>query len=550
MCDVPVAETLSVEFKSDQKTISDSVIIDEVVALANTDGGELYIGVEDDGRVTGAQPQHRDAVKMMANVANRTVPPVSVRTALIGGDLPVMRIEVPRSRSIVATSAGRILRRVLKADGTPECRPMFPYEIATRLSDLTRLDYSAQPVLDATREDFDPLERERLRGIVRTYNSSDKSLLELSDGELEKALRLTVREGGEDVPTLTGMLLLGKREALSRCVPTAEAVFQVLSGTNVKVNTSFKEPLLYTIEQISNAIEAWNPVSEVTMGLFSDPVPAFDRRAIREALVNAFGHRDYSMLGRVRVVIEDAGLTISNPGGFVEGISVDNLLTAEPHGRNPCLMDALKRVGLAERTGRGIDRIYEGSLAYGRPLPDYSESNSTMVRLVLTRSEPDESFVRLLAEESQRRSSPLSIQSLLVLDVLKRYKRLTLDEMAEQVDVQRALLRQTVEDLCEAGLVEAVGSAKRSYLLSSKVYRSAGHEKEYVRQADIDRIRFPELIHKLAMEQGRVTTSDVSELLHIESDKAYYEIKKLVKEGRLKKAKNGPDAYYVPIAKG
>lgn len=63
------------------------------------------------------------------------------------------------------------------------------------------------------------------------------------------------------------------------------------------------------------------------------------------------------MMGSVRVQINDEGLTISNPGGFVEGITLNNLLTAEPYGRNPLLSDALKRIGLAERTGRGIDRI-------------------------------------------------------------------------------------------------------------------------------------------------------------------------------------------------
>ena len=55
------------------------------------------------------------------------------------------------------------------------------------------------------------------------------------------------------------------------------------------------------------------------------------------------------------MAIEDDGLTISNPGGFIEGINADNLLDAEPHGRNPVLADAMKRIGLAERTGRGID---------------------------------------------------------------------------------------------------------------------------------------------------------------------------------------------------
>ena len=64
------------------------------------------------------------------------------------------------------------------------------------------------------------------------------------------------------------------------------------------------------------------------------------------------------MMGRIRVLIDDYGLTISNPGGFIEGVTLDNLLEIDPHGRNTALADALKRIGLAERTGRG-DRLVE-----------------------------------------------------------------------------------------------------------------------------------------------------------------------------------------------
>ena len=125
------------------------------------------------------------------------------------------------------------------------------------------------------------------------------------------------------------------------------------------------------------------------LGLFRVPIPDFDKRAIREAIVNAFSHRDYSKMGRVRIAITDEGITVANPGGFVEGVSINNLLTAEPHGRNPQLADALKRIGLAERTGRGIDRIYEGSLIYGNTLPDYKNSTSVTVSLFIPRSRPD-----------------------------------------------------------------------------------------------------------------------------------------------------------------
>lgn len=545
---IPEHETLSIEFKSDRKTIAEGVIVDEVVALSNTDGGELYIGVEDDGVPTGAQPQHRDPLQMNAMIANKTVPSVSVRTTILTeSGKPVVRIEVPRSASVIASAQGRILRRRLKANGEPESIPMYPYEISTRLSDLGRLDYSAQPVPDTAREDFDPVARENLRNMVGKYNNSDKTLLELNDEELEKALGFTTTVAGRIMPTLTGLLMIGREDVLAKAVPTSEAALQVLVGTDVKVNLTYKGSLLRTIEDIAHAIKPWNPVTEVSLGLFTSPVETFNGRAIREALVNAFGHRDYSMLGRVRVLIDDMGLTISNPGGFIEGISIDNLLTADPHGRNPCLMDALKRVGLAERTGRGIDRIYEGSLLVGKPLPDYSESGPTSVNLFIARSEPDQEFIRLIAEESEKRSAPLPLQTLLVLDALKRQRRATIEVLSRTVDVRKSQLVQVVELLVESGLVEAVGSAAhREYRLSSKVYKRSGQIKEYVRQADIDSIRYPELIMRLARKQGQVSKRDVAELLHVGPDTAYYEIRKLVKSGDLLAAKRGPDAYYVP----
>ena len=545
---LPTKETLSIEFKSDQKTIGISEIVDEVVGLSNTEGGDLYIGIEDDGTPTGAQQQHRDAVQMMATVAQRTVPPVSVRAQLEQGEVPVMHLEIPRSTVIVATSSGKILRRRLKADGTPECIPMYPHEIATRLSDLGRLDYSAQPIPDSTRDDFDPMERERLRQMVRQNSRSDRTLLDLSDEEMEKALGLTVRVGDQDIPTLTGLLMIGKQEAIEKLVPTSEAAFQVLTGTDIKMNATYRQTLLYTIDKIYDSIEPWNPETEVQFGLFSEPVPVFNRRAVREALVNAFGHRDYSVLGRVRVQIDDGGLTIVNPGGFIEGINAKNLITAEPRGRNPRLMDALKRVGVAERTGRGIDRIYEGSLLYGRPLPDYSASNSVNVSLYIARSEPDLDFVKMLSDERDRMGASLSLQSLLVLDALKRNRRCALRDLVDQVDAPEIRLRQTLEELTEAGLVEAAGSGQgRAYHLSSAVYKRSGKNKEYVRQADIDKVRWPEMILRLANQQGRVTRADVADLLHITKDAAYYQIDKLVEQGQLKLIKAGPNSHYIPI---
>lgn len=542
---MPQKESLTNEYKSDQKTISDNVIVEEVVALSNTDGGHLYIGVEDDGTITGAQEIHRNPIKLTALIANKTVPPVSVQATLEPAEKPFIHIEVPKSRSIVATSSGKMLRRRLKADGLPESAPLYPHEITTRLSDLGRLDFSAQPVPGASLSDLDPLEIERLRQLIQGSPSSDHTLFSLSDEELLLVLGLTSRIEDTQVPTLAGLLLVGREESLKSFVPTHEASFQVMQGTDIRANQTSRKPLLYVIDKMVELIDPWNPITEVQIGLISQPTPAFDRRAIREAIVNAFGHRDYSVLGSVRVLIDDGGLQIASSGGFIEGISVQNLMTAEPRSRNPRLMDALKRIGMAERTGRGIDRIYEGSLLYGRALPDYSDSSQNLVSLFISRSEPDIDFVRLLVEERERTGSQLSLQALLVLDTLKHHRRCSLDDFTQLVDIQQSKLKRTVELLCEADLVEASGTGRnRSYMLSSRIYKAKGETKEYIRQSDIDRIRYPEMIMKLAKSQGQITTIDVAELLRIPENKAYYEIRKLCTADRLESVKLGRDSYY------
>ena len=519
-----------IEFKSDVKKLSDSDLVDAVVAFANTNGGNLYLGIEDNGSVTGLNEQHKDITQLAAYIANRTVPPVSVKAEILDSEQPVLLIQVPKSRSIVAASNGKIQRRRLKADGTPENVPMYPYEISTRLSELSLLDFSAQPVPGARYTDIDPLERERLRKIILAYNG-EKNLLELSDEELDKALQFVVTTADQLVPTYTGLLLLGKAEKIREYMPTAESAFIMMRGTDVTTNESFFLPLLAAIEKITDFISARNTSEEMEMGMFRISIPEFDPRAVREAVVNAFVHRDYTQLGRVLVKLDADGLSVSNPGGFIEGVTYQNILTVEPHGRNPVLADALKRIGLAERSGRGVDRIFEGSLLYGRDLPDYSESTSRTVKLFIPRGVPDKRLVALISEEQKRTGSPLPLNSLLVLNVLKNNHRMSLADMSHECTIPESKLKTTLERLTESGLIDAMGSGRgRAYVLSAKAYTDP---IQHVRQTDIDAVRYKELVMTLARRKEYITRRDVIELLHVSPSQAYRLLKKLVEEGLL-----------------
>ena len=195
---------------------------------------------------------------------------------------------------------------------------------------------------------------------------------------------------------------------------------------------------------------------------------------------------------------------------------------------------------------RGLDRIYEGSIYCGRPLPDYSASTSANVTVFIARSAPDKLFMRMINEERERTGRPLSLRSLLVLDALKRRRRLTLADLCSQIHATDSVTRSTVENLVEAGLVEGVGNASgRAYMLSGRVYSRSGKDADFVRQSDIDKIRYPELIMKLAHQQGgTIKRRDVEKLLHLQTKQAYRELSKLVDAGELVSVGRGPGAHY------
>lgn len=542
---IPERESLTIEFKSDRDRLPDRDLVAAVICLANTEGGDLYVGVEKDGTVSGLHTSHQNVTGVVALIANQTSPPLTVRVEVVEVDkVRVAKIMVPKSRQLVATAEGLLQRRRLKADGTPECVPLYPHEIAQRQSDLGLLDYSGLPLPAASLADFDPLERERLRQCVERYGG-DLSLIGLADEELVGALGLVRREEGRLVPTVAGLLILGKESALREHLPTHEVAFQVLEGTDVRVNEFRRMPLLKTFEWVEQQFRARLVEKELQAGLFRVPVPNYDPRAFREAFVNALVHRDYTHLGAVHVRWESEAIVISNPGGFVEGVTLENLLVVEPRPRNPLLADAIKRIGLAERTGRGIDLIYQGLLRYGRPAPDYRRSDSKSVVVILPGGEADIGTLRTIIEQENRLSHSLPVDSLIALSLLRQERRVDTARLAHCIQKDEASARQVIERLVEAGLVEAHGVKKgRTYTLSPTLYQRMGQPADYVRQAGFDPIQQEHMVLQYVQAHSRITRKDVSELCRVNEDQATYLLRKLRQDGKLELVGAGRGAYY------
>ena len=505
--------------------------------------------MEDDGTPTGLHAEHHELKGLAGLIAARTSPSVAVQVEPVVCDgIRVACIRVPRAIGEVATTSGVYLRRRLGADGRPECVSMLPHERASRAGLFGLIDASAQPVTGATLEDLDPLERERLRQAVRQYGG-DRVLLELDDEALDGALGLTrTLDSGQRAPTLAGLLVIGREQALREFVPTHEFAFQVLAHEQVAFNEFKRSPLLRAMQWLETNFRPYNPEREVQVGMFRVPVPKVDMGAFREAVANALVHRDYHLLGAVHVRLDDWGLTVSNPGGLVEGVTLQNLLTTEPRPRNPVLADTMKRIGIVERSGRGVDKIYRGMLRFGRPEPDYGRTDETRVVLQMATVDADEAFLRLLIEEEERRQgAALPIESVIVLAALRSERRLDTKALARHLRRDEGQTRRIAQQLVEVGLVQVYGSTRnRSYTLSKDVYQAGGQQAAYTRQAGFSRLQHEQMVLNFARQHGRVRRADVIELCRLSGSQASNLLQRLRDEGRLLQHGTKRGSFYTP----
>lgn len=543
----PVKESLVIEFKSDRKCYPMVKLYEDLVGMANTDGGWLFLGIEDDGTPTGVDKQHKDCQFMEATIQDNTMPSLFVRTHIETWDgCEVLAIEVPISRQLMMTSEGKYLRRRLKRDGSPETVALKPYEILQRLSYIQALDPSAQVIEDIPAETaLSPLERERLRNMIRIYHG-DMTLLNLSDAELDRALGFVRERDGQWFPTIAGLLMIGQERYIRQYVPSHEVLFQVLDGVNVLANPpAMKGSLLQTFEKVELLFQSRIVEQELQIGMFRVPVPNYEKDAFREGFVNALVHRDYFRVGAVQVQLQKASLSISSPGGFVEGIHPDNILTSAPTPRNILLAEAAKRIGLAERTGRGIDKIYTVMLRSGHAIPDYSASSNTSVILRLNSAELDESYIRMIITEEERLQSVMPLDALIALSVLKTERRATLALLSSKIQKPASDTKAVIEWLIELGMVEGVGNGSaRRYMLSSKVYSITNNKAGYTRQRGWDTMQERELILTHLERYREINRESVVELCRCTPNHASWLLRLLVRDGVIALQGSGRAAYY------
>lgn len=444
------------------------------------------------------------------------------------------------SGSSTNSSGGAYLQRV-----GAECVPMTPDRLVVRQIDTRALDVSSA-LTPVDIDGVDEIEVQRYRQLLPSDDSGER--LRRSDTpDLLAAVGATAPRGRGVFLTVAGLLVFGRESELRTTLPQHQVVYlRTTSGSSEyerRVVTS--APILRLIEQISIEISAASKTRTIRIGPQDLELPDYPERVLREAIVNALAHRHYTLPGDTVIRQTATSLEIENPGGFPEGIGPESVIQHAPVHRNRLLCDILDRVRFMERSGLGVDRIYEDQIRYGKVPPIY-EAERTAVRLRLDAREFDESFAHLVLAGEQR-GRTWRIEELLVLSHLRRMgpaDRAALAEVMQRSESEaHDLLQPMLTDLIDRF---GVGASPR-YALSARVQAGLGAEGAYTRERGLARAAQQDLILQHARQFGRVDNKTVRQILQVSRAEATYQLRALERRGALQMRGSRRWAYYEPV---
>ena len=449
-------------------------------ALANCGGGKLIFGITD------KRPR-----KVVGSAAFEQ--PERTRKGLIDKLKVMVDFQLythDEKRVLVFDVASRPLGLPVLVDGVAwwyegdSLIPM-PEEVRRKIYSETGFDFSGSICSFAKLDDLDDTAVEVFRDkwIEKTGN---RRLANLSKEQLLHDCEAVTDEG----VTYAALILFGKKEALGKYLPQSEIVFEYRSSNAsgpANQREEFRVGFFSCHTRLWELINLRNDIQHYQEGFFIFDIPTFNESVVREAILNAVSHRNYQLAGSVFVRQYPEKLMIESPGGFPSGISLDNILDRQIP-RNRRIAEILALCGLVERSGQGMNIIYETSIEEAKQLPDFTGTDDSFVSLTLNGLVLDKRMLSLINKIGNDRLESLSTTDFLAIDALYYERPLT------------EAMKMRLKHLTEMGIVEHIGRNK--YVLARSLYSAAGKPGTHTRIVGLDRETNKELLVKHICNQG------------------------------------------------
>ncbi len=538
-------ETDTVEFKSwkrakNQKEII-SLAVDELIAFANHKGGTVYFGVEDNPvEVTGCDRDY-DGQRIIEGIYDKTRPSLftEIEDFEYEGKL-VIAISVRADGKTYTTTDGRCLKRLGR-----NSKPLYPDELSNVYSSIQNPDFSGRIISESTLDDVNKMEVYNLKEKLRVRDSKS-TLPDLDDNEFLRDLKLTKFDGTVERLTVAGLLFVGKEVSIQRLLPQAEVIYLHYSSDNLEEYDSrmdMKLPLITIIDKLTDRIKAYSKIQNIQVGLFRLEVDEFPERVFQEALLNALSHRDYQSNAAVYVKQYPDRIVIENPGGFLDGITENNIITHPSFPRNKLIAETLQNLKYVQRTGQGVDIIFKDMVSMGKPYPRYRSYNDA-VSLTIFSAIDNTEFVKFITEVQDKNSRIMPLAEMMILRDLMDNRKVQLSALAETVQKSLDETKKSCNELINNGLIEIVG---KDYMLTAKVYEVLKSDVEYTRDKTVQYIKAKNMILEYLQSNDTITSAKIQEMCGFTKQQARTVTDKMRNEGLLEICKRGKNSYYVKI---
>lgn len=342
-------EDLHTEFKesfSDNEDIAKSI-----VCFANTDGGQVIVGVSDNGDTIGVE-NIDEFLRRIDDVAyNRCEPPVTIiQETLPSENKTVLIINVPKGdQRPYRTASGLYYIR-----STNRCRQASREELLRLFQATESIYYDEVEIPRASLKDMD--------------TDYAKKFLEKYFGiEVEKEYLISYlinikAFSKNEKPTLAGILFFGDNPQFY--IPTSNIIAAYIDGNDISIPPSDKKEIDGKVPQILDDcirfLKVYVKEKHIIKGLEPEKYPEIEDFVLREALVNAVAHRDYTISAPVRIFIFNDRIEFHTPGKLPNTVTIENMKIGGAHVlRNPTIYNLLGKMGLVTAVGSGVKRIIE-----------------------------------------------------------------------------------------------------------------------------------------------------------------------------------------------
>lgn len=422
-----------------------SIVMDdikkEIIAFANCDGGTVYVGVADDGKVLGVENADECALQISNMVRDAVKPDVTMF-------IHYETLECD-GKAVVAVNIQR---------GTN--RPYYLAKKGLRPEGVyVRQGYSSVPATDtAIRQmiketDGDSFENMRSINQALTFEATKKEFEKRNVVFGQPQMQTLKIVSADGIYTNLGLLLS------EQCLHTIKAaVFEGINQNVFKDRREFSGSLMQQLNDVYDYIDFHNQTHATFRKLLRIDTRDYPEVAVREALLNTLVHRDYSFRASTLISIYDDRIEFVSIGGLLPGLELDDLMMGVSVCRNPHLANVFYRLQLIEAYGTGMKKIM-GAYANALVQPKIKTTNNAF-KIIL----PNVNFTPKAAEVRKdfEKAADLALDSNeeKVLQFLREHLMITRKETQTLLEVSQSTAGRILKAMVDSGRIKQIGGSR------------------------------------------------------------------------------------------